>query len=203
MTRPRTLRLLAPSLICLAAFLGAFGASDGHAFDQPTIRNSDLFCLPDSATHEDSLKALHLWSRTDSTCVVMFTVVTVEVPDLDELDFYQSANPVLKKVYETELTVVTINVSRVIVGDCAIGEYQLYTLANTPLRGADIAGVHRQVLIAGYEAIGVISQRASHFDGKPSLQTSSYFVFGIPGSERYRRQLVDPVVSLYESYFRR
>ena len=163
-----------------------------------------VFALsPTPAPCADPLISLNQYHSPDSACAVVFTVVKIEVPDLDELDFYQSANSMLKKVYETELTLLTINVSRVIGGDCAVGEQRVYTLAITPNRGADIAGHPRQVLFEGCEAVGILPQGSTAFGGRPCLSGGPYFVFGVPGSEGYLRESVEPVLSLYEEHFQR
>ena len=162
-----------------------------------------LELIPAAALRADPLIALTQYDIPDSACAVVFTVVKIEAPDLEGLDFYRSAGALQREFYKSALTLLTIDVSRVIGGECAVGEHRVYTTISTPIRGVDVAGYPRQALCDGCEAVGILPQGSPAFGGKPSLSGRGYFVFGVPGSKGYLRETVEPVLSLYEEHFRR
>jgi len=194
----------------LAGFLSAILASAAAAIAEPAhrksdflARNSDFFNPRRDASYEDSLKALGLSTRPPiyvppHWCPIVFTVESIEAPGLDTLSFYQSADLITKQIYEYELSVLNVSISRILAGDCPPVLERFYTIAPTTIRGCDIAGERRQKIYPGAEVVGVLSWGGPGYGGAPRL--GSYFVFGTPGTDHYLGYLDARITSLFKRH---
>jgi len=194
-------RAFIPSVVAaLAESRGDPNRRAACEFDDYSGRPGDHFRVGPRSTREDSLRALDLERPPGADgCRVLLTVEAIGEPVLDSLPFYQTANRGERSIYQHELALLAVRVESVLRGDCAEGPLAVYTLLPTPNRGADIAGeAPRQRICPGSRLVASIQVRPDQFDGQALLH-APYFVFGIPGTEAYRGDLIDPVLALYRS----
>jgi hypothetical protein len=174
-------------------------------FDDRNGRPGDHFRVGPLSTREDSLRALRLLRsgpqapEYGQSCRIFFTVESIMEPELAALPFYQAADAMYRILYDHELSLLRVKVEEVLKGDFAKGSLDLYTLIPTPGRGADIAGEKpRQRICPGSLVAGSLHVWPDKFDGQPFFG-GPYFVFGVPGTEAYRGDLIEPVLALYRS----